>query len=53
MPSSVWTGWYKSEKPGWYVWMAILNSSADMGEFLITMGKSLAMTWSSILVQGV
>lgn len=46
-----WTSWYKFEKPGCYVWMTILNFSANLWWSSATSGKYLTMANSSALVQ--
>ena len=40
LPTSLWTIWYKSAKPGW---ISLLNFSGDMLESMVTLGKSLIM----------
>ena len=41
--------WYKSEKPGWYVRMTVLNSLAILWGSLVTLGISLTMAHISAL----
>lgn len=43
-PTSMWTSWCKSEKPGCWVWMTILNSSANLWGSSVTLETSLWLT---------